>query len=79
MLHYVTITSQGQMTIPAKIRRKYNFDKNRKVVLVDEGEKLVITNIPDILTFRGIFKTKKRIPFGKARAMFEKALAQGEA
>lgn len=79
MLHYVTVTSQGQITIPAKIRRKYKFDKNRKVVLVDEGEKLSITHIPDILSFRGIFKTKKRIPFRKTRAMFEEALSKGEA
>lgn len=79
MLHYsATVTSQGQITIPAKIRRALKLDKNRSVQIELVDQKMVIEPEPDILSLRGAFKTKIRIPFKKAREAFEEAMARGE-
>lgn len=55
--------------------------------LIEQGLKKQIVGVDndtkekkykDILELRGIFKTKKRIPFRKVRKAFEEALAKGE-
>ena len=79
MFHYVTITSQGQISIPAKIRRKFSMDKTKKVLLDVVDGKIIITPEKEIDELMGIFKTKKRIPFKVARKAFEEALGRGEA
>lgn len=79
MLHYVTITSQGQISIPAAIRRQFNLDKIRKAIVEVEEDKIVIRPEKDIFQLRGVFKTNKKIPFRKIREAFEEALARGEA
>lgn len=48
-----------------------------QIVEVDNNTKK--KKYKDILELRGIFKTKKRIPFRKIRKAFEEALARGEA
>lgn len=79
MTYFVTITSQGQMSIPAALRRQFGFEKTQKaIVRADEG-KIIVEPIPDILSLRGVFKTKKKIPFRVTRKAFEEALARGEA
>lgn len=78
MLYPVTITSQGQITIPAKLRRELDLDKTKRLILKVEDQKLIAEKEPDILALRGVFKTKKRIPFSKARKAFEEAMARGE-
>ena len=76
MLHYVTITSQGQITIPAEIRRKFALDKVKRATVEVEGDRIVIEPEADILKLRGIFKTKKRIPFKKVRVAFGEYMAR---
>lgn len=78
MMYSATVTSQGQITIPAKVRRQLKLDKRRNVIIETQGEKIVITPEVDILELRGVFKTKKKIPFKVARKAFEKALGRGE-
>lgn len=78
MIYSATVTSQGQITIPVKIRRQLKLDKVKKVLLQVEGNKLIVEPEPDILALRGIFKTQKKIPFKVARKAFEKALGRGE-
>lgn len=78
MLYPVTITSQGQITIPAKLRRELDLDKTKRLILKVDGKKLVAEPEQDILDLKGIFKTKKKIPFRKIRAAFEEAMARGE-
>jgi len=78
MTYTVTITSQGQITIPADIRRELGMDKrSRAIVRVDQG-KMVLEPEPDILALRGIFKTKKRISWSKTRKLLDEAWARGE-
>lgn len=79
MIHFVTITSQGQISIPAEIRRRFSLDQRKKARVEVVGDKIIITPEKDIEELMGIFKTTKKIPFRKARKAFEEALARGEA
>ena len=78
MLHYVTITSQGQISIPAVIRRKFGLDKTKKAIVEADDEKIIIKPEPDIMELYGVFKTKKKISPGKLRRMLDEAWARGE-
>lgn len=78
MTYFVTITSQGQISIPADIRRKFQLDKKRNLLIRTEGDKIILTPETDISDLKGILKTKKLIPYQKARKAFEEALARGE-
>ena len=75
MTYYVTITSQGQMSIPASIRRQFRLDTIRKAKVEVRDGGIMIKPIKDILDLQGVFKTKKRVPFKKAREAFETYLA----
>lgn len=77
MLHYVTITSQGQITIPSKLRQKLNLRKNSLALVQEKDKKLIIEPVPDILELRGIFKSKKKIPWKKIRQQLDDAWASG--
>lgn len=81
MTYTVSITSQGQMTIPADIRLALGLQKASKaIVSIDEG-KMVVEAMPDILSLYGVFASKKRKRVSRAaeRRLFEDALAKGEA
>lgn len=49
------ITSAGQVSLPAKIRRRWNTDR---VMLIDEGDRVVLRPVPDdpIASLVGMFK-----------------------
>lgn len=79
MTYTVTITSQGQMSIPVDLRRAFGLDKTRKAIVYADGDKIVVEPVKDILELRGVVKTKKKIPFRTIRNAFEEALAKGEA
>lgn len=78
MTYTVSITSQGQMTIPADIRLALRLQKASKAIVSVEAGKMVVEPEPDILALRGIFKTKKRISWKKTRALLDGAWARGE-
>lgn len=45
-----TVTSKGQMVIPAKLRRKYGIRTGTRVVIREEGERLTIEPLtPDFV------------------------------
>lgn len=79
MMYFVTITSQGQISIPVKLRRKYKLDSAGQVIVRDHNTGITLERVPDIEELKGSFQTKKRIPFRKIRAAFEDAVARGEA
>lgn len=74
-MHIVTITSQGQITIPAKIRRQLGLDKTKKAQVAEQDGKLVIEPVKDLLELGGSIKSKKRISPRKLRKAFEEYLA----
>ncbi|WP_144461521.1 AbrB/MazE/SpoVT family DNA-binding domain-containing protein [Siminovitchia fortis] len=69
-----TVTEKGQVTIPAKIRNKYNIIPGDKLVYItDDADNIKIkvikqTSIEDVF---GIFKVDSALPFDQER---EKAL-----
>ena len=75
MTYFITITSQGQLSIPASIRKQLSLDKVKKATLEMRDNKIIIEPIKDIIALRGVFKTDKKIPFKKARQAFEQAVA----
>lgn len=56
----VTITSQGQMTIPAKFRRKLGLDESKKAVVAIEDNKLIVEPIPELLSLEGSLQHKAK-------------------
>lgn len=60
MNNIVSITSQGQISIPAALRRKYGLDKSKKALLSEEENKIVIEPVQDFLELGGSLKTNKK-------------------
>ena len=59
MTYTVSITSQGQMSIPAKVRRQLGLDAKKKAILSVEKGEIIIRPVQDILDLRGSLKSKK--------------------
>lgn len=60
MTYTVSITSQGQISIPARIRRALGLSKNKKAIVSVENGKVVIEPIKDFLELAGSIKTNKK-------------------
>lgn len=54
----VSLTSQGQISIPSKMRKKLNLNAPGKVKLSIDKNRLVIEPIVDILKLGGAFENK---------------------
>lgn len=60
MTYTVSITSQGQISIPAKIRRELGlFKKNKAIISVQDGA-MTIEPVKDLLELGGSLKTNKK-------------------
>lgn len=57
---FINITSQGQISIPAKIRKNLGFEKTNKAIARTLGNKLILEPAPDILTLAGLLKHKAK-------------------
>jgi len=55
MAHLVTISSKGQLVIPAELRRKYKLKAGSRVALDDQGGEIRIKPNPfdELLALRG--------------------------
>lgn len=60
MIYTVSITSQGQISIPAKIRRELGFTKNNKAIVSVEKGRVTIEPVKDLLKLGGSLKTNKK-------------------
>jgi len=70
-MYTVSITSQGQITIPAPIRRKLGLNKSSKATATLTTEGLMLKPKVDFLTLGGSLVTnKKPISGNKIREMF---------
>ena len=76
MTYTVSITSQGQISIPARFRRELGLNKINKATVSRVGDQLIVKPVEDLLELRGILKTTKKIPFKKIRQDFEEYLAK---
>lgn len=77
MVYTVTITRQGQISIPVKLRRTYNLNGPKKVSLRPLGHgQLLLEPVGDILSLKGALKTKKRYTKKQIRKAFADYLAR---
>lgn len=60
MTYSVSITSQGQISIPAQIRRQLGLSKTSKAIVSVENDKVMIEPVKDFLAMRGSLKTNKK-------------------
>ena len=58
MNYLVSITSQGQISIPAPIRKSLGLNKKGKAYVRLEGEKAVIEPVVDFMELKGVLKHK---------------------
>ena len=59
MSNIVSVTAQGQISIPVKLRRELNIDR-KKVEIRREANGLFIEPIADILSLKGSLKHKAK-------------------
>ena len=78
MFYSASVTSQGQVSIPIKLRRQYGLNKAQKVVFEATADGITMRPQADIDSLMGSFKTKKRIPWKTVRKMLDEAWARGE-
>ncbi|HEX6977157.1 MAG TPA: AbrB/MazE/SpoVT family DNA-binding domain-containing protein [Patescibacteria group bacterium] len=77
MVYTVSITSQGQISIPAKARKKVGFTK--RAILSVEKDHLVLKPVADVMDLMGSLKTNKKPLSGeKIHKLFAEAMARGE-
>lgn len=58
MQQIVSITSQGQITIPAALRKKLALHIYNKALIRREKNKIIVEPVPDILSLGGILEDK---------------------
>lgn len=58
MEQVVSITSQGQISIPAAMRRALALNKYNKANIRLDKKRIIIEPIPDIMELEGIFSEK---------------------
>lgn len=75
MTYTVSITSQGQISIPAPLRRKLGLDKNSKAIVSEEKGKILIEPVKDFLEMEGYFKTDIKASPKQIREAFGEHLA----
>lgn len=57
-----TVTRKGQVTIPARIRRRLGLEEGDRVAFIDEGDRVVLTPTEDDVTAAfGLLKSRKSV------------------
>lgn len=77
MPYTVSITSQGQVTIPKAIRESLKIGKNAKAIVVEKNNEILIKPVEDFFSLEGSIKPRSRPEdFKKMRKMFINYLAK---
>jgi AbrB family looped-hinge helix DNA binding protein len=76
MAYTVTITSQGQISIPVHLRRKLGLDITKKALVTEKDGKILIEPIKDLLELKGSLKTRISGSPIRIRQAFENYTAQ---
>ena len=70
-----TVTTKGQVTIPADIRLRFHIVPNDRVDFIVEGDKIVITPIKSMKNMRGIVPLKSATDIDTERSVAKAAVA----
>lgn len=76
MVYTVSITTQGQISLPAPLRRKLGLHTSSKARISERDGKMIIEPIKDLLELKGSFKTKRRAGSRSIRSAFENYLSK---
>ena len=76
MIYTVSITSQGQISLPAKLRRKIGLDKYKKALVSEKNGKILVEPVKDFLELRGSLKTNIKATPKQIREAFGQYLAE---
>ena len=77
MVYTVSITSQGQISIPAPIRSLLGLDAYKKAVVRVENKTIIVEPISDFMSLKGSLKTSKSpLSSRKLHEMFGEYLAK---
>lgn len=76
MTYIVSITSQGQISIPARFRKELGLNTGKKALVSMEDKKLIIEPVKDFLDLRGSLKTDIKATPGQIRKAFGRYLTQ---
>lgn len=76
MNYIVSITSQGQISIPKVLLKQYKLGEARKAIVRSgyHGE-IIVEPVADFLSLKGTLETKKKFSSKIIRQEFEKYLA----
>lgn len=74
-MYTVTITSQGQISIPIKLRRKLGLDKLKKALVYEDKGELIVRPVKDFLELGGSLKTNIKVTPRQIREAFGQYLA----
>jgi len=58
MVYLVSITSQGQISIPAEIRKKLGLSLKKKALVTTDGQRVLIEPVEDIFALEGALAHK---------------------
>ena len=76
MTYTVSITSQGQLSIPISIRRELGFNTFKKGIVTVVDGKVIIEPIKDLLSLKGSLKSSSvKVTPAEMRREFENYLA----
>lgn len=78
MEHMVTITRQGQLTIPQTVRKHFGMRGSTKAILRTEGSTLIVEPKNDFWSLPGSLKSRVRLTdtqLARARKAFAKRWA----
>jgi len=71
-----TITSKGQVTIPAAIRESFGPKQGDRVDFSVEGDEVRIRRVKTLRDFRGAVKSGRKATFEEERAAAKQAVAR---
>jgi AbrB family looped-hinge helix DNA binding protein len=57
-----TVTTKGQITIPAEIRKKFNISAKDRVDFIADGERIILVPVKTLQDFRGAVKGVVGVP-----------------
>lgn len=77
MTYLVSITSQGQISIPADIRKALSLSRFNKVFVSLSDSKILIEPVEDLLSLEGTLSHKaKKMPFSQIRQQEKQAFSE---
>lgn len=77
MVYTVSITSQGQISIPTKVQKKLGIKKPGKAIMRVEAGKMIIESVKDLMELKGSLRTnKKPLSSNKLHEMFGEYLSR---